>query len=84
MGLPLITNRKEIITKNIGNNKNTDDVLEDLKKLFEDLYRFGDYITVNLSSPNTPGLRDNLKSNNFDKIVKGIYKLREENNESSN
>ena len=54
--------------------------LEDLKKLFEDLYRFGDYITVNLSSPNTPGLRDNLKSNNFDRIVKGIYKLREENN----
>ena len=74
------TSKNRILGINIGNNKNTDDVLEDLKKLFEDLYRFGDYITVNLSSPNTPGLRDNLKSNNFDRIVKGIYKLREENN----
>ena len=74
------TSKDRILGINIGNNKNTDDVLEDLKKLFEDLYRFGDYITVNLSSPNTPGLRDNLKSNNFDRIVKGIYKLREENN----
>lgn len=77
----MMNNSKDrILGINIGNNKNTDDVLEDLKKLFEDLYRFGDYITVNLSSPNTPGLRDNLKSNNFDRIVKGIYKLREENN----
>ena len=74
------TSKDRILGINIGNNKNTDDVLEDLKKLFEDLYRFGDYITVNLSSPNTPGLRDNLKSNNFDRIVKGIYRLREENN----
>ena len=65
---------------NIGNNKNTIDILDDLKILFENLYRFGDYITVNLSSPNTPGLRDNLKGNNFDRIVKEIYKLREQNN----
>ena len=76
----MYNSKDRILGINIGNNKNTDDVLEDLKKLFEDLYRFGDYITVNLSSPNTPGLRDNLKSNNFDRIVKGIYKLRGENN----
>ncbi|MDA1284297.1 MAG: quinone-dependent dihydroorotate dehydrogenase [Proteobacteria bacterium] len=72
--------KDRVLGINIGNNKNTEDILDDLKKLFEDLYRFGDYITVNLSSPNTPGLRDNLKSNNFDRIVKGICKLREENN----
>ncbi len=69
-----------ILGINIGNNKNTEDILEDLKVLFDSLYRFGDYITVNLSSPNTPGLRDNLKSHNFDRIVKAIYNLREQNN----
>ena len=69
-----------ILGVNIGNNKNTIEILDDLKVLFENLYSCSDYITVNLSSPNTPGLRDNLKSNNFEKIVKSIYKLREDNN----
>ena len=72
--------KDKVLGINIGNNKNTIDILDDLKILFENLYRFGDYITVNLSSPNTPGLRDNLKGNNFDRIVKEIYKLREQNN----
>ncbi len=69
-----------ILGINIGNNKNTENILDDLKILFENLYRFGDYIAVNLSSPNTPGLRDNLKSYNFERIVKGIHNLREINN----
>ena len=45
-----------------------------------DRYRLGDYIVINLSSPNTPGLRDNLKSQNFEKIVTNIHRLRDENN----
>ena len=74
------TFQDRILGINIGNNKNSEDVLDDLKILFENLYTFGDYITVNLSSPNTPGLRDNLKNNNFERIVREIYKLREKNN----
>ena len=59
----------KIIGINIGNNKDTVEILDDLKKLFDRLYRLGDYIVINLSSPNTPGLRDNLKSQNFERLL---------------
>ena len=42
----------KIIGINIGNNKDTVEILDDLKKLFDRLYRLGDYIVINLSSPN--------------------------------
>ena len=70
----------KIIGINIGNNKETKEIIEDLEKLFDRLYRLGDYIVINLSSPNTPGLRDNLKSQSFEKIVNHLHKLREKNN----
>ena len=51
---------------NIGANKNSDDQIEDYFLAARRLSNFADYLTVNLSSPNTPGLRrlqhdDNLK-----------------------
>ena len=70
----------KIIGINIGNNKETKEIIEDLEKLFDRLYRLGDYIVINLSSPNTPGLRENLKSQSFEKIVNHLHKLREKNN----
>ena len=70
----------KIIGINIGNNKETKEIIYDLEKLFYRLYRLGDYIVINLSSPNTPGLRDNLKSQSFEKIVNHLQKLREKNN----
>jgi dihydroorotate dehydrogenase len=70
----------KIIGINIGNNKETKEIIYDLEKLFDRLYRLGDYIVINLSSPNTPGLRDNLKSHSFEKIVNHLHKLRDKNN----
>ena len=70
----------KIIGINIGNNKETKEIIHDLEKLFDRLYRLGDYIVINLSSPNTPGLRDNLKSQSFEKIVNHLQRLREKNN----
>ena len=67
----------KIIGINIGNNKDTKEIIGDLEKLFDRLFRLGDYIVINLSSPNTPGLRDNLKSQSFEKIVNHLHKLRE-------
>jgi dihydroorotate dehydrogenase len=51
---------KVIIGGNIGKNKLTDndDAVLDYLKAFNDLYPFVDYFVVNVSSPNTPGLRD--------------------------
>ncbi len=69
----------KIVGINIGNNKETKNILNDLEVLFDCLHRLGDYIVINLSSPNTPGLRDNLKSNSFEKIVTRLHQLREQN-----
>ncbi len=51
---------KVIIGGNIGKNKITenDDAVYDYLKAFNDLYPYVDYFVVNVSSPNTPGLRD--------------------------
>ncbi len=51
---------KMIIGGNIGKNKFTDndDAVIDYLKAFNDLYSVVDYFVVNVSSPNTPGLRD--------------------------
>ena len=43
---------------NIGKNKDTTDDAIDFVACFEKVASYADYITVNVSSPNTPGLRD--------------------------
>jgi dihydroorotate dehydrogenase len=61
----LIENLKKVqrtvpVGINIGKNKDTAlaDAPKDYITCFEKVYRYADYVTVNLSSPNTPGLRD--------------------------
>ena len=48
------------IVANIGKNKTTsvDDTLSDYAKLIDTFKDISDYIVINISSPNTPGLRD--------------------------
>ncbi len=55
---------------NIGKNKVTpeEDALKDYLKCMDVVYPLADYITVNISSPNTPGLR-NLQ---FGEALKGL------------
>ena len=48
----------QIVGVNIGANKVTQDKPADYYKTAKHLAQFADYITVNISSPNTPGLRD--------------------------
>jgi len=49
-----------VLGVNIGKNKDTsaDDAHKDYLECLEKVYPYADYVTVNLSSPNTPGLRD--------------------------
>jgi dihydroorotate dehydrogenase len=44
---------------NIGKNANTptENAADDYLTCFKAVYRYADYVTVNISSPNTPGLR---------------------------
>ena len=45
---------------NIGKNKTTpeSEAINDYTNLIKALHNFGDYLVINISSPNTPGLRD--------------------------
>lgn len=56
-----ISKHKEriIIGGNIGKNKDTplENATADYERCFDDLYNVVDYFVVNVSSPNTPGLR---------------------------
>ncbi len=47
-----------IVGANIGANKLTDDKPEDYVKGLKAVWGLCDYVTINISSPNTPGLRD--------------------------
>ncbi|MEW6690867.1 MAG: quinone-dependent dihydroorotate dehydrogenase [Pseudomonadota bacterium] len=51
---------KTIIGVNIGKNKDTpnDRAAEDYERCLEALYPHVDYVSLNVSSPNTPGMRD--------------------------
>lgn len=51
---------KGVVGINIGKNKGTpnEQALDDYLRCLREAYSAADYITVNLSSPNTPGLRD--------------------------
>ncbi len=46
-----------IVGINIGANKDSTDRIADYRDTFEALARYASYIAVNVSSPNTPGLR---------------------------
>lgn len=47
-----------IVGANIGSNRGAPDPAEDYATVFDAVHDLVDYVTVNVSSPNTPGLRD--------------------------
>ena len=57
-----LSNRPDnvIIGVNIGKNKDTpqEDALEDYRFCYRVIHPYADYVTINISSPNTVGLRD--------------------------
>lgn len=59
---------------NIGKNLNTDveDAVSDYLIGLRQAYFYADYITVNISSPNTPGLRNLQKSDELDRLLSAI------------
>ena len=53
-----LSEKKGILGINIGPNKDTKDQKNDFCLGFENFFDIADYITINISSPNTEGLRD--------------------------
>ena len=67
---------KGILGINIGKNKMTPDenALDDYLYCLERVYDFASYITVNISSPNTPGLRNLQYGEALDSLLSGLKK----------
>ena len=70
-----ISNNSDLIGANIGRNKNSPDNHTDYKLLVRCLESSVDYITINISSPNTEGLRQLEKKGNFEKFLDEIMKV---------
>lgn len=70
-------NSNFIVGLNIGANKNSEDKLADYAKNIDFFYDMVDYITLNISSPNTPGLRDLQLKEHLVKLLDLSSKARE-------
>jgi len=66
----------EFLGINIGPNKDTKDRISDFLECFSRLNKFASYITVNISSPNTAGLRDFHEEKLLSRLLNEILKLK--------
>lgn len=69
-------NMNGIIGVNIGANKNSTNRLEDYIIGFKNFQGVADYFTINISSPNTPGLRDLQNPDALDELLKSLMQTR--------
>ncbi len=69
-----LKNNKLIIGGNIGKNKITpnEDAWKDYETCFMALHEYVDYFVVNVSSPNTPGLRELQEKDSLRKILSNL------------
>ena len=76
----IISNKKKgILGVNIGPNKETKDQAEDFIKGFKVFYDLVDYITINISSPNTEKLRDFHHDEKLNLLLQLINKEKKNN-----
>ncbi len=61
---------------NLGKNKKTplEEAHKDYLKSFKILYDSGDYFVINVSSPNTPNLRELQEKTHLEKIIENLVK----------
>lgn len=69
---------KGIVGINIGMNKDQTDPAADYCLLIRELAPLADYLTVNISSPNTPGLRDLQKRDVLTELLSKLMAARAE------
>jgi len=66
-----------IIGVNVGANRDSPDRIADYVRLIESFAPVASYITVNVSSPNTPGLRDLQQAKSLDDLLARAIDARE-------
>lgn len=71
------SNRPGPIGVNVGANKDADSRIADYALGIETFYSVADYFTVNISSPNTPGLRDLQAKGNLQALLEAVLDARQ-------
>jgi len=66
-----------IVGVNVGANRDSADRAEDYVRLIESFATVASYFTVNISSPNTPGLRDLQQASALDELLARVIDARE-------
>ena len=66
----------ELLGINIGPNKDTKNKVLDFLECFSKLNKFASYITVNISSPNTVGLRDFHEEKLLSELLRRLLELK--------
>jgi dihydroorotate dehydrogenase len=66
-----------IVGINVGANKDSADRVADYVRLIEKFAAVASYVTVNISSPNTPGLRDMQQADVLDDLLARVIDARE-------
>lgn len=72
-----IETNKGIVGINIGANKDTDDFVADYVLGIETFATFASYFTVNISSPNTPGLRNLQAADALTRLLDNVLGTRD-------
>lgn len=65
-----------VVGANIGKNKDSEDAIADYVRGLMAVYPYADYITVNISSPNTPGLRNLQKRDELSALLAALASAR--------
>ena len=68
----------------LRSEKNSKDFISDYHFLYQKLEAYSDYITINISSPNTPGLRDIQEKGNIEKLVSSLSTIKKKKPISKN
>lgn len=73
----LTRRRPGVVGVNIGPNRHSADPVRDYELCFARLYDVADYLVANISSPNTPALRELQYGSRFAMLVERLANLRE-------
>lgn len=72
----LAQERSGVLGINIGKNKTTEDALDDYVPLLGQVLPHADYVTINISSPNTEGLRDLQAKEQLQRLLGALIEKR--------
>ncbi len=70
--------RSGIVGVNLGRNRDTEDAAADYAEGISRMAGLADYLVVNISSPNTPGLRDLQHRASLGSLLRRLLSVREE------